>query len=260
LPVVALSRLHAEKYIEPMQGAANEGLANRRRARLPGCCEVCGTWSSDGLCAACSARFAPHVHRCRRCALRLVDGLQVCTDCAREPPPFAHCVCVADYGYPWQGLIARFKYGQAPELAALLAAAMLASADRDRAPRPQAFAALPLSPRRLAERGYDQAWELARRLGRQTGRAAHARMLERGFDAPPQARSARAQRMRNLKGAFTVPAHARRQVEGRHLALVDDVMTTGASAGEAARALLEAGAARVDLWIVARTPAPREDR
>jgi len=258
VPCVALPGLHARQYIEPMQGVGHEGLASRWRAGLPGACEVCGSWSRGGLCGACGEHFASRGHRCSRCALPLATGLDACTDCVREPPPFERCLCVADYGFPWQGLIARFKYGQAPELAALLAAALRASAARDEAPRPQAFVALPLSPRRLAERGYDQAWELARQLGRQHGLPAHARALERRFDAPPQARSSRAQRMRNLQGAFAVPARAQRLVEGRHLALVDDVMTTGASAREAARALRAAGAGRVDLWVVARTPAPHE--
>lgn len=241
-----------------MLRVGREGLAGRWRARLPGCCEVCGAWTSAGLCVACGTRFAPRVHRCGRCALPVADRLEACTDCVREPPPFEHCLCVADYGFPWQGLIARFKYGQAPELAALLAAALLASAGRDATPRPQAFVALPLSRRRLAERGYDQAWELARQLGRQAGLPAHARALERRFDALPQARSSRAQRMRNLHGAFAVPPRALPLVEGQHLALVDDVMTTGATAREAARALREVGARRVDLWVVARTPAPTQ--
>ncbi|GAB1390470.1 MAG: competence protein F [Rubrivivax sp.] len=239
-----------------MQEAGRWGFAVRWRARLPGGCEVCGTWTQAGLCGPCGTRFAPRVDRCRRCALPLPEGLQTCTECLQEPPAFERSLCVADYGFPWQRLIARFKYGRTPELAALLATALLAAAARDDAPPPEAFVALPLSPRRLAERGYDQAWELARALGREAGLPAHARVLERRFDAPAQARSSRAQRMRNLQGAFAVAAGERLRVEGRHLALVDDVMTTGASAREAARVLREAGAARVDLWIVARTPAP----
>jgi ComF family protein len=195
--------------------------------------------------------------RCRRCGLRVPVGMPECTDCRREPPPFAGCVCAVDYGFPWDRLIGRFKYEQAPELAALLSTALATAAEQAAAAPPQAFVALPLSPARLRERGYDQAWELARRLGAHFGLPAHARMLERRFDGRPQAELTRAQRLRNLQGAFVVPASARPAVEGRHLALVDDVMTTGATAQEAARALLAAGAAQVDLWVVARTPAPQ---
>jgi ComF family protein len=169
------------------------------------------------------------------------------------------CICVADYAFPWDRLIGRFKYEQAPELATLLADGMADAAQAGAAPRPQAFVALPLSAHRLAERGYNQAWELARRLGQRLGVPARPRLLERRFDAQPQAQLTRAQRLHNLQGAFRVPPAAMAEVQGRHLALVDDVMTTGATAQEATKALLSAGAARVDLWLVARTPAPADE-
>ncbi len=165
---------------------------------------------------------------------------------------------MADYAFPWDRLVARFKYAATPELAALLAGALAAAAERANTPLPQAFVALPLSAQRAAERGYDQAFELARRLGRLAKRPAHARALWRRFDATPQAGLSRAQRLRNLQGAFVVPPRAQAAIRGRHLGLVDDVMTTGATAGEAARALLAAGAARVDLWVVARTATPAD--
>lgn len=248
--------MHARQYIEPMLHALLSGLAARWRMSVPGCCEVCGTWSPEHLCADCSARFAAARPRCSRCAAALPTALPACADCLRDPPPFARCICVADYGFPWDRLIARFKYEEAPELAALLARALAAAAERADAPLPWAFVALPLSAQRAAERGYDQAFELARWVGRHTARPAHARVLQRRFDAAPQAGLSRAQRLRNLQGAFVVPGSARAAIRGRHLTLVDDVMTTGATAGEAARALQAAGAARVDLWVVARTPAP----
>jgi ComF family protein len=239
-----------------MQDAMRQGLRAARPALLAGCCEVCRGWTAGRLCADCRTRFAAPAPRCGRCGLRVPDGLACCVDCQREPPPFERCICVADYAFPWDRLIGRCKYEQAPELAALLADCMAAAAHAGAAPRPDAFVALPLSAHRLAERGYDQAWELARRLGRRLGVPARARLLERRFDGPPQARLTRAQRLRNLQGAFVVPAAARTEVQGRHLALVDDVMTTGATAHEATNALRAAGAARVDLWVVARTPAP----
>lgn len=228
-------------------------------AAPPGSCEVCRGWTAGRLCTDCQARFAAPVTRCERCGLRVPSAVARCVDCQRAPPPFERCFCVADYGFPWDRLIGRYKYEQAPELATLLADSLAEAAQAGAAPRPQAFVALPLSPRRLAARGYDQAWELARRLGRRFGVPARARLLERRFDGQPQARLTREQRLRNLQGAFVVPAAAVPAVQGRHLALVDDVMTTGATAHEAAATLLSAGAARVDLWLVARTPAPSDE-
>lgn len=229
------------------------------RGPVSGRCEVCRAWTADRLCGDCRRPLAAPASRCQRCGLRVPAGMAACTDCRREPPPYACCVCGADYGFPWDRLIGRFKYDQAPELAALLATALATAAEQAAAPLPQAFVALPLSPSRLRERGYDQAWELARRLGKHFGLSALARALVRRFDMRPQAELTRTQRLRNLQGAFDVPASKRPAVQGRHLALVDDVMTTGATAQEAARALLAAGAARVDLWVVARTPAPGAD-
>lgn len=163
---------------------------------------------------------------------------------------------MADYGFPWDRLITRFKFRQAPELASVLAQALLAAAAQAGMPDPQAFVPVPLSDERLASRGYDQAWELARRLARDRSRPALARVLQRRFDTSPQSQLARAERLVHLRGAFVVPAPMRPRVQGLHLALVDDVTTTGATAQEAASTLLAAGAARVDLWVVAHTPAP----
>ena len=241
-----------------MQASSRTGLAATRWRWLAGGCEACRRWSADRLCTDCRARFAQAVPRCRRCALPVAGGIDACNDCRHEPPPFDRSVCVADYDFPWDRLVARFKYGQAPEMARLLVDAMADAARAQQMTPPQAFVALPLSDARLAARGYDQAWELARRLGRRFGVPAHARLLERRFDGQPQARLSRAQRLRNLQGAFAVTPSAAARVAGRHLALVDDVMTTGATAREAARTLLQAGAARIDLWLVARTPPPSD--
>jgi ComF family protein len=113
---------------------------------------------------------------------------------------------------------------------------------------------VPLSAPRLATRGYNQAWELARRVARARRLPARADLLHRPVDTPAQSGLDRAERQRNLRGAFWVPPLAADAVRGQHLALVDDVMTTGATLREAAAALRQAGAATVQVWAVARTP------
>ncbi len=179
-----------------------------------------------------------------------------CGRCLADAPAFERCLCVADYSFPWNRLLSRYKFEQAPELASLFAELLCDAARSAAAAIPQAFVPVPLSDERLASRGYDQAWELARRLARAHAVPAHARALVRRFDSRQQTRLSRQERLANLRGAFAVPNAMRAQVQGRYLALVDDVMTTGATAQEAATVLRAAGAARVDLWIVARTPAP----
>ena len=117
---------------------------------------------------------------------------------------------------------------------------------------------VPLSPARLAERGLNQSWEIARRVARELGLAARADALLRLRDTPHQVGLSRQQRLHNLQGALCVEPARQRTIEGRDIALVDDVMTTGATAAACAEVLLRAGAASVQAWVVARTPAPDE--
>lgn len=181
-----------------------------------------------------------------------------CGECLRDPPPFARCLCSADYAFPWDRLIADFKFHGRPELAGPLSRMMLetAAAATPYAPAADALVVpVPLSPARLAERGYNQAWELARRLAAATGLRALPQALERVLDTRHQADLGREQRLLNLRAAFVVPPAARSTLAGRQVLLVDDVVTTGATAREAAATLLKAGVSQVDLWVLARTAA-----
>ena len=224
-------------------------------ARIPGQCEVCRAWGQCGLCAACAGLFARPVPRCRRCGLRLPDGLDTCGECLRDPPPFDHTLCVADHAFPWNRLVEGFKFNQRPELAVLLARALGDSWSASAAAPPQVFVPVPLSAARLAERGYNQAWEIARRLATSLGVAADGGVLQRRFDTPHQAALTRTARLTNLRGSFVVDGRRLASIVGRRVALVDDVMTTGATVREAAAVLRAARAAAVDVWVLTRTPA-----
>jgi ComF family protein len=226
-------------------------------SRLASQCEVCRQWSAAALCADCIARFAAPAPRCRRCALRLGTAAAACGDCLREPPPFEHTVCIADYGFPWQGVIGAFKFQQRPELAVTLAPLLAAAVRRGPQPLPQWVLPVPLAPQRLAERGFNQAWELARRCAGTLGLRADATLLQRPLHTARQAGLSREERQRNLRHAFMVDPRRRNELAAARVALVDDVMTTGATAREAAAQLLRAGAAAVDLWVLARTPPPQ---
>lgn len=221
---------------------------------LPRQCEVCRQWSGQALCPDCVARYAAPRPRCARCGIGLGLAAAACGDCLRDPPPFARTVCVADYGFPWDALIGAFKFEGRPELSGPLADRLVAALQATSAPLPDLVLPVPLSPRRLAQRGYNQAWEVARRVAARLPCAAEASLLQRPLEAAHQAELGRAERQSNLRGAFMVDPRRRSLLQGRAVALVDDVMTTGATAREAATALLRAGAARVDLWVLARTP------
>jgi ComF family protein len=214
-------------------------------------CEVCRRWSGQRLCGDCAGRHAAAVPRCTRCALRL-PAAALCGECLRDPPPFSRTTCVADYGFPWDRLIADFKFQGRAELAPALAALMgdaIADTERHTLVLP-----VPLARQRLAERGYNQAWELARRVARRHRLEARHDLLIRALEGLHQAELTRAERLANLRAAFVVEPRLRNQLQGRPVALVDDVLTTGATAREAARVLLQAGAATVEVWVFARTP------
>lgn len=163
-------------------------------------------------------------------------------------------MCAVDYGFPWDHLIGQFKFNGHTALAAPLAQQVLRALRTSAAPMPQCVLPVPLAPQRLAERGYNQAWELTRRLACALSLPAQAQWLLRPLDTAHQADLGRAERQRNLRTAFMVEPRHRAALQGLRVALVDDVMTTGATVSEAATALLRAGAAAVDVWVVARTP------
>lgn len=161
------------------------------------------------------------------------------------------CIAALPYAYPWDGLIQRLKFQAEPGLAGVLAPLML------QAPGAQAMLAgadrllpMPLGLRRLAQRGYNQAHELARRLD---ARRADPHLLLRTRDTAPQSGLGRAERLRNVEGAFAPDPARAHELRGRRVILVDDVMTTGASLQAAAAALRQAGVQAVGALVLART-------
>ena len=191
--------------------------------------------------------------------LKLEDGAHattpVCLSCLREPPTWRSAVCAEDYAFPWNDLIGDFKFRCDVGLATLLADRLAAALRQTpRGTEVDLLLPVPLSTPRLQHRGFNQAWELARRLGKLLRMPAEPHVLQRPVDTHHQAELSLQERARNLQGAFMVNPQARAAVAGRRVALVDDVMTTGSTFREATRALLQAGAGSVDVWAVARTP------
>jgi ComF family protein len=176
-----------------------------------------------------------------------VDAVD-CARCTAHPPPYAASVAAFRYAWPVDALVRGFKYqkrlSHGRVLGTLLAEAVLARG----AALPDAIVPVPLHPARERERGYNQAWELARVAGRVLRVAAWPTACARVRETPPQAGLDAAARRTNVVGAFAV----RRDVRGAHVAIVDDVMTTGATVAALAVALRMAGARRVDAWAVAR--------
>jgi ComF family protein len=221
---------------------------------LPTQCAVCRGWSARRICADCLQRHAAKAPRCAGCAITVAPGVQRCGACITAPLPFSHVVAAVDYGFPWSNLLGAFKFNAALELGAALAALLADAVHDSAAPLPQCVTAVPLGQDRLAQRGMNQAWELARRVAASLQLRSQACVLVRRVETPHLADLPREGRARAIRGAFALHPGASAALRGRSVALVDDVMTTGATAAEAARTLLDAGAMSVQLWVLARTP------
>jgi len=240
-------------------------LSNYARAIFDGClrhaqrawpqsCVLCGAASAQpgrfgapaarGFCAPCRASLPGlPAARCEVCALPLTSG-QRCGPCLAHPPAYDAVSVPFAYAFPVDALIQAYKYGGDLALAPVLAATLAPALDGV-----DALVPMPLSAARLRERGFNQAHELARHLGCRFGLPVIADGVRRISDTAPQAALPWKARARNVKGAFVCDADLR----GRHVAIVDDVMTTGATLAELAGNLKSAGAARVSGWVIART-------
>ncbi|UNL98413.1 ComF family protein [Stutzerimonas stutzeri] len=211
------------------------------------------------LCSPCEADLPWLDGRCTVCAVPLPSRGLVCGECLKRPPSYDHVEVPWRFAFPVDALITRFKHQARWPYGRLLGERLahhLEHAFADGLPRPDLLLPVPLARRRLRQRGFNQAQMLADWLSRPLGISTDARALERVLDTPAQQQLDAATRRRNLRQAFAIATAA--DVKGRHLALVDDVLTTGATAEALARLLKRAGAERVDVYCLARTPKPGE--
>ena len=224
---------------------------------LPSSCALCGCAQDTPVCEGCRQQFFhSSVLRCRQCALPLlVAGLDaVCGECLRHPPAFDATIAAADYAAPVDQLVLALKFGARLPLAALMANMLRdAALRRQELPLPTQLMPVPLGAKRLVERGFNQALEVARPLSRSLGVALTPRLLSRERETRAQSLLHPDDRHRNARGAFIVSAKAIDLVRGTHIGVVDDVMTTGETLNEIAATLKRFGAARVTNFVFART-------
>lgn len=210
-------------------------------------CLLCRAASDRDICSPCHSHL-PHLppHHCVVCALPLATA-GVCGACLAQPPAFDHSIAAASYAFPIDALLQSLKYQANLALAPLLAD--LLSVRIGAAELPDFILPMPLHPSKLRERGFNQASEIARRVSKKTGVALLPLACRRIKDTPSQTGLPWKEREKNIRGAFACEA----DLTGRRIAVLDDVMTTGATINELAKVLRKCGASGVSAWVVART-------
>lgn len=223
-------------------------------ATMPTCCLLCGGRGGNGLdlCAACAAELPRNAICCMRCALPLESRASLCGRCQRRAPPWDAAWAPFHYAWPLDRLEARFKFGA--DLAAGRLLSTLWCASSRPAELPQAIVPVPLHRARLRQRGYNQALELAKPLAKALRIPLLRDALRRTRVTAAQTELTAVQRRRNVRGAFTAHIYG---ASPAHVAVLDDVFTTGATLAECARVLKHAGVQRVQVWALARAPASR---
>lgn len=232
------------------------GLGRRLLAAVyPMECVGCGTALLDerGFCPGCLADLPRNANPCLSCGEPLLHPGLICARCSLSPPAYHRVFAPWLYRFPLDSMIQAFKFHQRLTLARPLAQLLGDALASEGMPLPQALIPVPLHVTRLAERGYNQSAELAGLLGCRFGLPVLNHGCERLRATPPMSRLKRRARRRQMRGAFALS----RPLSHSHLALVDDVVTTGHTVNELARVLRAAGAERVDIWAIARTPGPQ---
>ncbi|WP_372747511.1 ComF family protein [Litorivivens sp.] len=213
---------------------------------FPGACQLClgATDRPSEICSGCEAELPWLTRRCDRCALPLTTP-GICGQCLKRPPLFDACYASWEYGFPIDTLISRFKYHGDRTTGALLSELSVPPLTAD------LLIPVPMHWRRQFARGYNQTEDIARHWSRATAIPA-CNALKRCKDTPPQQGLSASARRKNLAGAFTVIRPE--LIRGRTIGLVDDVLTTGATANTLAAILRRAGATSITVCCLARTP------
>ena len=211
-------------------------------------CVLCGSMSRNGLwCAACDATL-PYLNmpHCPVCALPTPDG-EVCGHCLAHPPLFTRTTAVFGYAFPLDKLIQAMKYGEQFAMAHAFAGKLAQCIAKNALP--DYVLPMPLHPAKLRERGFNQSLLLAAKIAREH----HLKLLpvvcQRVRDTPPQSALPWKERKSNMRNAFRCDM----DLTGKRVALVDDVLTTGASLNALAKAVQKRGACEISTWVVART-------
>ena len=235
-------------------GVQRSGLKWLAKHVLPASCVLCGdAGQADDLdlCAGCQTDLPQLARACQLCAEQLhgAPSQLICGACLRRPPRFHRTHCAFNYGYPVDHLVRALKYGDRLAYARVLGTLLAQSLAKARIdPWPECIIPIPLATKRFRERGFNQAMEVGKQLAWQLALPLRADVLVRRRDTREQAGLERDERRRNVRGAFALL----QSPQAKHVAILDDVVTTGSTANEVARVLKRAKVERIEVWAVAR--------
>jgi ComF family protein len=225
---------------------------------LPAQCALCGIGCPEVLCSPCRAQYLTQGRpRCRQCANPLadMDVATLCGRCLRQRPAYDATITAFDYAAPVDQLLLQLKFGARLALAPLLAELLhVAIQQQQEWKAPQLLCPVPLGPARLAERGFNQALEIARPLARLLDLPLQRSLALRVRETRAQSGVAPQERQANLAHAFAIAPEHGALLQGSHVGIVDDVMSSGHTVNALAAACKSAGAAKVSILVVARTP------
>lgn len=236
-------------------------IASRLPTLLPSTCALCAATGDNVLCKGCESQFFKRAQlRCSQCAILLPPVASAmgttCGDCMKQAPAFDATIVAADYAPPIDQLVLALKFGGrlalAPMFARMLRDALLHAHPKN-ITLPSQLTAVPLGAERLANRGFNQALEIAKPLSRSLGISLDPHLMVRSRDTHAQALLHPDERRKNIRNAFIVSPAAIDRIRGQHVGVVDDVITTGETLNEFAATLKRYGASRVTNFVFART-------
>lgn len=226
-----------------------------QQALFPASCLLCGdaVGGEMDLCRPCHEELPLNRTACQRCGSPLAAAASLCGACLRHAPPYDALTTALRYEAPVDRLIQGLKFNHRLENARLLGRLLADAIAPTLHEPPELILPVPLHPRRLRQRGFNQALEIARPLAARLGIPIGRGYCRRRRATEEQTRLPAKGRRANVRGAFEVV----RALPVRHVALVDDVVTTGSTVGELSRALRRSGVERVEVWACARAARPR---
>ncbi len=212
-----------------------------------GACFFCLAKTECAWCKDCEQDFIRETQRCPICA-RYSLHHHICGSCLNQQPSFANTETLFSYQYPANHLIKAFKFNNRPELARRFADKLAKRIMEKGSVLPEIIIPVPLHRKRQRERGYNQSLEFAQQLGRRLGLKVNSSLCSRIINTNPQSTLPMKIRRKNVKGAFSLNSD---QIP-KHIALVDDVITTGSTINELSKLFKKAGCQRIDIWTIAR--------